>query len=72
VAASFALLFSLSLPSQKSGEIGHSLSTDLLDEFGSTDDVRDAVANLYLGEILLILYESISTFFQVGLRQYAF
>ncbi|KIM28323.1 hypothetical protein M408DRAFT_329427 [Serendipita vermifera MAFF 305830] len=31
----------------KSGEIGHSLATDLLDEFGPNDDVMDALAVLY-------------------------
>ncbi|KIM28324.1 hypothetical protein M408DRAFT_329428 [Serendipita vermifera MAFF 305830] len=31
----------------KSGEIGHSLATDLLDEFGPSDDVMDALAVLY-------------------------
>lgn len=29
------------------GEIGHSLATDLLDEFGPSDDVMDALAILY-------------------------
>ncbi|KIM28343.1 hypothetical protein M408DRAFT_329443 [Serendipita vermifera MAFF 305830] len=30
-----------------SGDIGHSLAADLLDEFGPTDDVRDALAVLF-------------------------
>ena len=54
MAGRFALLLSLIPSSQKSGEIGHSLSTDLLDEFGPTDDVRDAVAVLYLSKLPLI------------------
>ncbi|KIM28320.1 hypothetical protein M408DRAFT_23723 [Serendipita vermifera MAFF 305830] len=32
----------------KSGELGHSLATDLLDEFGPSDDTMDALAVLYL------------------------
>ena len=35
---------------QKSGEIGHSLATDLLDEFGPDDDARDALSTLFVGE----------------------
>ncbi|KIM28310.1 hypothetical protein M408DRAFT_308234 [Serendipita vermifera MAFF 305830] len=31
----------------KSGEIGHCLATDLLDEFGPSDDVMDALGTLY-------------------------
>jgi hypothetical protein len=38
----------------ESSEIGHSVTTDLLDEFRPTDDVRDAVAALYLGGVLSI------------------
>jgi hypothetical protein len=41
--------FLLEHPKQKSGEIGHSLATDLLEEFGPDDDVRDALGILYLG-----------------------
>ncbi|KIM28309.1 hypothetical protein M408DRAFT_23713 [Serendipita vermifera MAFF 305830] len=32
----------------KSGEIGHSLATDLLDEFGPSEDVMDTLGILYL------------------------
>ncbi|KIM28311.1 hypothetical protein M408DRAFT_329417 [Serendipita vermifera MAFF 305830] len=32
----------------KSGEIGHSLATDLLEEFGPSDDVMDTLGILYL------------------------
>ena len=35
---------------QNSGEIGHSLANDLLDEFGVDEDAKDAHATLYLGE----------------------
>lgn len=31
----------------KSGDIGHSLAADLLDEFGSSEDVMDTLATLY-------------------------
>ena len=41
----------LNRPIQGSGEIGHSLATDLLDEFGPNDDARDALAVLYSGKI---------------------
>ena len=39
--------------SQKSGQLGHSVVTDLLDDFGPTDDARDAVATLYIGELFV-------------------
>ncbi|KIM28303.1 hypothetical protein M408DRAFT_23708 [Serendipita vermifera MAFF 305830] len=32
----------------ESGELGHSLATDLLDEFGPKDNVMDALATLYM------------------------
>ncbi|KIM28407.1 hypothetical protein M408DRAFT_23788 [Serendipita vermifera MAFF 305830] len=32
-----------------SGELGHSIATDLLEEFGATENAQDALANLYLG-----------------------
>lgn len=34
---------------KKSGTIGHSLANDLMDEFGATDNARDAMAVLYTG-----------------------
>jgi hypothetical protein len=49
----------LNSTSQYSGEIGHSLATDFLDEFGSNDDVRDALANIYSGEIFNVTYTHI-------------
>jgi hypothetical protein len=44
---------------QKSGEIGHCLATDLLDEFGPNDDVRDALAILYSGEVAKCTHEAL-------------
>ncbi|KIM28319.1 hypothetical protein M408DRAFT_69838 [Serendipita vermifera MAFF 305830] len=55
----------------KSGEIGHSLATDLLNEFGANDNVMDTLGILYLGEMLtgsaltafvnaLLLYPNVS------------
>jgi hypothetical protein len=46
----------LNSTAQYSGEIGHSLATDFLDEFGGNDDVRDALAVLFSGEISDIMY----------------
>jgi hypothetical protein len=44
---------------QSSGEIEHSLVTDLLDEFGPNDDVRDALAVIYSGEILRAMHTNV-------------
>jgi hypothetical protein len=41
--------FNLKQPPQEAGELGHSLVTDLLEEFGPDDDARDALGLLYLG-----------------------
>jgi len=42
---------------KNSGKLGHCLATDLLDEFGPVDDVRDALATLYAGKLLFpIIY----------------
>ncbi|KIM28312.1 hypothetical protein M408DRAFT_329418 [Serendipita vermifera MAFF 305830] len=39
--------FEMAMALHKSGEIGHSLAADLLDEFGPGDDVMDALGVLY-------------------------
>ena len=44
---------------QSSGEIEHSLVTDLLDEFGPNEDVRDALAVIYSGEIFKAMHTDI-------------
>ena len=40
---------------QKSGEISNSLAADLIDEFGPSDDARDALAVLYSGGVFKFL-----------------
>jgi hypothetical protein len=49
----------LNIITQSSGEIGHSLATDLLDEFGPNGDVRDALAVLYSGKIFNAMHTCI-------------
>jgi hypothetical protein len=44
---------------QKTGSAGYSLGTDLLNQFGPTEYVKDTLAVLYLGECLSAIYSNL-------------